>query len=63
MRCKRGADGYLSSWRAMTMRWIWLVPYQWGATGPDAYDCSALAMMAYRAAGLAIPRTSQAQWD
>ncbi len=37
-------------------------PYQFGGTGPDAYDCSGLAMMAYRAAGLAIPRTSQAQW-
>ena len=37
-------------------------PYQWGATGPDAFDCSGLAMMAYRAAGLTIPRTSQEQW-
>jgi cell wall-associated NlpC family hydrolase len=37
-------------------------PYQFGATGPDAYDCSGLAMMAYRAAGIATPRTSQAQW-
>jgi peptidoglycan DL-endopeptidase CwlO len=37
-------------------------PYLWGATGPDAFDCSGLAMMAYRAAGLTIPRTSQAQW-
>ncbi len=37
-------------------------PYLWGGTGPDAYDCSGLAMMAYRTAGITIPRTSQAQW-
>ncbi len=37
-------------------------PYLWGGTGPDAYDCSGLARMAYRTAGITIPRTSQAQW-
>jgi peptidoglycan DL-endopeptidase CwlO len=37
-------------------------PCQWGATGPDAFHCSGLAMMAYRAAGITIPRTSQQQW-
>jgi peptidoglycan DL-endopeptidase CwlO len=37
-------------------------PYQWGATGPDTYDCSGLTMSAYASAGVSIPRTSRSQW-
>ncbi|GJF23547.1 NlpC/P60 family protein [Streptomyces sp. HO565] len=38
-------------------------PYQWGAEGPDAYDCSGLTSQAWVAAGQTIPRTSQQQWQ
>ncbi|KAB2377477.1 C40 family peptidase [Actinomadura montaniterrae] len=37
-------------------------PYVFGATGPDAWDCSSLVQAAYRAAGLGIPRTTFEQW-
>ncbi|MEU5088184.1 NlpC/P60 family protein [Streptomyces sp. NPDC021356] len=37
-------------------------PYQWGATGPAAYDCSGLTSRAWGQAGMPIPRTSQEQW-
>jgi cell wall-associated NlpC family hydrolase len=37
-------------------------PYLFGGTGPDAFDCSGLVMMAYRSAGVNIERTSEQQW-
>ncbi|MGW9029521.1 NlpC/P60 family protein [Streptomyces sp. NPDC055722] len=36
-------------------------PYVYGASGPNAYDCSGLTSWAYAQAGVAIPRTSEAQ--
>ncbi|BBC36017.1 hypothetical protein SGFS_073110 [Streptomyces graminofaciens] len=36
-------------------------PYVWGATGPNAFDCSGLTQAAYRAAGISLPRTTYAQ--
>lgn len=37
--------------------------YQWGGDGPMAYDCSGLTMMAYRSAGVGIPRVSRSQYQ
>ncbi|AZA13970.1 NlpC/P60 family protein [Corynebacterium choanae] len=36
-------------------------PYQWGATGPDRFDCSGFVLWSYAQEGIAVPRTSQAQ--
>lgn len=37
-------------------------PYRYGATGPNAYDCSGLTGAAYRSAGISLPRTASAQF-
>jgi peptidoglycan DL-endopeptidase CwlO len=37
-------------------------PYQWGATGPDSFDCSGLVMAAWASAGVTIPRDTYEQW-
>ncbi|MEU3145228.1 NlpC/P60 family protein [Streptomyces sp. NPDC006999] len=37
-------------------------PYEWGAEGPEAFDCSGLTSEAWGAAGTPVPRTSQGQW-
>lgn len=36
-------------------------PYQWGATGPDSFDCSGLMLYCYAYVGILLPRVSQDQ--
>ncbi|MFT3873931.1 MAG: C40 family peptidase [Nocardioides sp.] len=38
-------------------------PYRWGAAGPDAWDCSGLTMMSWRAGGKSLPHYSVAQYQ
>ncbi len=37
-------------------------PYQYGAAGPNAFDCSGLTMMAWAQAGVSLPHSSSAQY-
>jgi cell wall-associated NlpC family hydrolase len=37
-------------------------PYQYGAAGPNSYDCSGLVMWAYAQAGIALPHSAAAQY-
>jgi cell wall-associated NlpC family hydrolase len=36
-------------------------PYVWGASGPNAFDCSGLTQYAYSAAGVSLPHSSSSQ--
>ena len=36
-------------------------PYEWGAAGPNSFDCSGLAYWAHQQVGIYIPRKSSGQ--
>lgn len=38
-------------------------PYEWGASGPDSFDCSGLTAWAWKAAGKTLPHSSRAQYS
>jgi cell wall-associated NlpC family hydrolase len=57
-----GAGGYASSVVRFAFRQLgtW---YQFGAAGPHSYDCSGLALAAWRAAGVYLPHNAARQWS
>lgn len=38
-------------------------PYQWGATGPNRFDCSGLMVYSFKQVGKTLPRTAQQQYN
>jgi cell wall-associated NlpC family hydrolase len=38
-------------------------PYEWGAAGPDTFDCSGLTMWAWAKAGVSLPHHSGSQYN
>lgn len=38
-------------------------PYQWGAAGPNSYDCSGLVMWAYAHVGISLAHLTFDQWN
>lgn len=38
-------------------------PYQWGAAGPNSFDCSGLVMYCYRQIGISLPHSAAAQYN
>ena len=38
-------------------------PYEYGASGPDSFDCSGLTMYVWGRAGVGLPHSAAGQWD
>ena len=38
-------------------------PYQWGAAGPDRFDCSGFTQFLFAQQGVSLPHSSSAQYD
>ncbi|GAA3076327.1 C40 family peptidase [Streptomyces olivoverticillatus] len=38
-------------------------PYQWGAVGPNRFDCSGLTLYSFKKVGKSLPRTAEDQYN
>jgi cell wall-associated NlpC family hydrolase len=52
----KGAAGAIAAARAQLGK-----PYEWGASGPNAFDCSGLTAWAWGAVGVSLPHNAAAQ--
>lgn len=53
-----GASGAVAAAESRVGDW-----YQWGAAGPNTFDCSGLVMWAYAQVGISLPHNSGAQYS
>ncbi|HET6964514.1 MAG TPA: NlpC/P60 family protein [Acidimicrobiales bacterium] len=53
-----GASGAVQAAESRVGDW-----YQWGASGPNTFDCSGLVMWAYEQVGISLPHYSGAQYN
>ena len=59
---ERAADGGAATALAFAQAQVGK-QYCWGGSGPRCFDCSGLVQAAWRAAGVRLPRTTNAQGD
>ena len=61
-RIRKTGRGDIREELVKTTRRFLGVPYRWGGTSKDGFDCSGLTMVSYRLNGLKLPRVSRNQF-
>lgn len=61
-RIRKSGQGDIREELVKTTRRFLGVPYRWGGTTENGFDCSGLTMVSYRLNGLNLPRVSRSQF-